>query len=460
MTEKNKGKKLLTLTLALSMTLALPPVGVFAEEEGEGSQQTNIMPATEQLDGSSNESGTTNSEGKEPTSTPGEGGQNDETAPLSETTGAPPPSESKGGNEASTSPASGGETKEGESSTTPIVGESEGNTPPSVGEGGNNGEGEGEKPSEVEYAATIGEKKYETLKAAMTAAKPRDTIVLQKDITITEPKDSIEVKVSNDFEGELTIDLNNHFIDGSNSYKCIWRTGSTDCWPSKLIVKNGTLKKGNPGAGSNSGAIQWKGDLEVDNCIFENNKGGAIETSSGTVKISNSTFTGNESDKSGGAIKIAGNKGCTIHNCTFSGNTVTGNSMGGAVYIDHGETAITKCSFTDNSAPNGGAIAVADVTGINISENTAFSNNIAANYGGGIYSQNTTITIGENTTNPDSDEEKPLTNNNGASICNNQASVGGGGIYGFNSDITLAKGNALYNNTATSGGDDLFTFGS
>lgn len=37
MTEKNKGKKLLTWTLALSMTLALPPVGVFAEE-GAGSE--------------------------------------------------------------------------------------------------------------------------------------------------------------------------------------------------------------------------------------------------------------------------------------------------------------------------------------------------------------------------------------------------------------------------------------
>lgn len=50
MTEKNKGKKLLTWTLALSMTLALPPVGVFAEDGagGEGSQQTNSAPATEQ----------------------------------------------------------------------------------------------------------------------------------------------------------------------------------------------------------------------------------------------------------------------------------------------------------------------------------------------------------------------------------------------------------------------------
>ena len=83
MTEKNKGKKLLTWTLALSMTLALPPVGVFAEEGagGEGSQQTNIVPATEQPDGSSNGCGTANNKGTEPVSTPENGGQKTETAP-------------------------------------------------------------------------------------------------------------------------------------------------------------------------------------------------------------------------------------------------------------------------------------------------------------------------------------------------------------------------------------------
>lgn len=83
MTEKSKGKKLLTWTLALSMTLALPPVGVFAEDGagGEGSQQANIVPATEQLGGSSKGSGAINNETKEPTSTSEEGGQNNETAP-------------------------------------------------------------------------------------------------------------------------------------------------------------------------------------------------------------------------------------------------------------------------------------------------------------------------------------------------------------------------------------------
>ena len=130
MTEKNKGKKLLTWTLALSMTLALPPVGVFAEDGagGEGSQQTNIVPATEQPDGSSNGSGTANNKGTEPVSTPENGGQKTETAPPSGTTSTPAPSgeEQKGENETLTplpTPVSGGEAKEGEGSTTPTEGE-------------------------------------------------------------------------------------------------------------------------------------------------------------------------------------------------------------------------------------------------------------------------------------------------------------------------------------------------
>lgn len=83
MTEKSKGKKLLTWTLALSMTLALPPVGVFAEEGvgGEGYQQTNTAPATGQPDGSSNGSGASSNKGNESVSTPENGGQNTQTAP-------------------------------------------------------------------------------------------------------------------------------------------------------------------------------------------------------------------------------------------------------------------------------------------------------------------------------------------------------------------------------------------
>ena len=119
MTEKSKGKKLLTWTLALSMTLALPPVGVFAEDGAgsEGSQQTNSAPAAEQPDGSSNGSEAINNKTTEPTSTSGEGGQNTQTAPPSGTLGTSTPS-------------------------------GEGSTTPTVGEGGS--EGEGETPSETQ----------------------------------------------------------------------------------------------------------------------------------------------------------------------------------------------------------------------------------------------------------------------------------------------------------------------
>lgn len=102
MTEKNKGKKLLTWTLALSMTLALPPVGVFAEDGagGEGSQQTNSAPAAEQPDGSSNGSEANSNKGTEPVSTPENGGQNTQTAPPSGTLGTSTPSgEGEGGSE-------------------------------------------------------------------------------------------------------------------------------------------------------------------------------------------------------------------------------------------------------------------------------------------------------------------------------------------------------------------------
>lgn len=102
MTEKNKGKKLLTWTLALSMTLALPPVGVFAEEGvgSEGSQQTNIVPAAGQPDGSSNESGASSNKGTEPVSTSENGGQNAQTVPPSGTLGTSTPSgEGEGGSE-------------------------------------------------------------------------------------------------------------------------------------------------------------------------------------------------------------------------------------------------------------------------------------------------------------------------------------------------------------------------
>ncbi len=201
--------------------------------------------------------------------------------------------------------------------------------------------------------------------------------------------------------------------------------------------------------------------------------GGIVGYSMGELTLDHTAITDNEADFGGGIYALctaAANTHITLQNgSSINKNSAT--SFGGAIYgapvLKDIPLSITveSSSIYDNEAANGAGIAIynqfdkKDAT-ITIKSGSKLYGNKATNgYGGGIYSQNTTITIGENTTNSDSDEEEPITNNNGASICNNQASVGGGGIYGFNSNIILAEDNALYNNAAQKAGADLFTFG-
>ena len=167
---------------------------------------------------------------------------------------------------------------------------------------------EGGGTTEPENVAKIGDIKYESIADAMKAANPGDTIKLLKDIT-----ESVEVKVARDVGGELTIDLNTYSINGDTAHQCIWRTYRTNCWPQKLIVKNGTLK--NAGSGR---AIWWKGDLEVVNCRFEKNQGGAIRSGSGNTTIENSTFEENHSENAAGAaVQLTENVKCTITDSDF-----------------------------------------------------------------------------------------------------------------------------------------------
>ena len=92
--------------------------------------------------------------------------------------------------------------------------------------------------TEQTCAAKIGETEYASIADALADAQPGDTIELLKDIT-----ESVEVRATKNFDGELTRDLNTYSINGDTAGRCIWRIGRTNCWPQKLIVKNGTLKK-------------------------------------------------------------------------------------------------------------------------------------------------------------------------------------------------------------------------
>lgn len=604
MTEKSKGKKLLTWTLALSMTLALPPVGVFAEEGvgGEGSQQTNTVPATEQPDSSSNGSGASNNEENEPVGTPENGGQNTQTAPPSGTTGASTPSGEgqKGGNETLKpllAPVSGGESKDDEG-----TGE---------GAGGNAGGSESGTTGEVKHAATIGETQYNTLKDAIDAAENGETVVLAKDVienisinksitldlngktltglgddsvvTITGSDTEVTVTSSVEEKGKITggIGSKEHdnlfggglfIFDATVELKNLIVTENKTCEPkdSSNYTRTGgggiaavnaavtlnnvdvtenkrpATKNGGGGIFANGGSLTITGStiegnfskgagggifaentlVNIDTSFIQknhtqNNGGGiyiandsgarrlsfgedtiTITTPEGESSISNTTIGDNIANGLGGGMYIGKEICLRISNSTITGNRVedsSGNGQGGGIVgYSMGELTLDDTEITDNKADFGGGIyalctAVAN-THITLQNGSSINKNEAANGagiaicnlletknnatltiksgsklygnkaingyggGGGIYSQNTTITIGENTTNSDSNEEEPITNNNGASICNNQANYGGG-IYGSNSNIILAEDNALYNNTATTAGDDLFTFG-
>ena len=323
MTEKNKGKKLLTWTLALSMTLALPPVGVFAEDGAgsEGSQQTNSAPATEQPDGSSKGIGASNNEGTEPVGTPAEGGQNTQTAPPSGTLGTSTPSGEgqKGGNETLKpllAPVSGGETEKGESNPASSEGE--------------DGSGSG-TTGEVKDAATIDGKEgtYETLQAAIDEAKDGDTVVLAKDVT-----ENISINKS------ITLDLNGKTLSGNGTNTVVRISTQNDA---EIVVLNGTITGGNTSY-----------------------SGGGFDIQSGKVTIKNCTIKNNTAKIAGGGLNISGSANVEIIGCKINDNIVIGSS-GGAIYQASGYAnngyynntcKIVDTELKNNRAVVGGAVGM------------------------------------------------------------------------------------------------------
>lgn len=384
MTEKSKGKKLLTWTLALSMTLALPPVGVFAEDGagGEGSQQTNIVPAAEQHDGSSNGSGTANNEGNKLASTSGEGGQTNETAPPSGTTGAPASSDEgqKGGNET----VGGGESTNGEGNTTPTEGENKGNTTPSEGEGGN----EGEKPSEVKHAATIGETQFTSLADAIAAIKTETatgkTITLLRNV-----KENITIDTS------LTLDLAGFTLEAEKDGSPVISITGSD---TEVTVTSSAEEKGVITGGNN-----------VSN-------GGGFSIQDATVNLHNLSITENK------AIGIGG-----------AGSECTG---GGGIYAKDANLTLDNVHVYENTADleeheaadGGGILSIGGA--LTIKNNSVIENNTAIDDGGGICASNTLVNIE-------------------ASVIQDNHSLYGGGLYvtGKNS-CTITQNTRIQNNRA------------
>ena len=173
-----------------------------------------------------------------------------------------------------------------------------------------------------------------------------DTITLTADITFT---NSPPFPTLLDIASQIAIEGSKHTLSGDN-YDRIFNVTSAG----KLTINNLTVAYGNAIGGSGGGIYN-----------------------TGTVTITNSTFSGNSAGTSGGGIFNFGT--LTINNSTFSGNSTS--TSGGGIY-NTGTLTITNSSFSYNSANYGGGI-INNNTGFLYIFNSTFSDNSADTDGGG-----------------------------------------------------------------------------
>eukprot|EP00698_Gefionella_okellyi_P010575 TRINITY_DN2748_c0_g1_i1.p1 TRINITY_DN2748_c0_g1~~TRINITY_DN2748_c0_g1_i1.p1 ORF type:complete len:1551 (+),score=370.32 TRINITY_DN2748_c0_g1_i1:18-4670(+) len=97
----------------------------------------------------------------------------------------------------------------------------------------------------------------------------------------------------------------------------------------------------------------------VRNSLFEYNIQTVLSINS-RVDVINCTFSNNYADE-GGAITNANLQLLTVTNCSFIGNMAV--ERGGAIYtgIAASPVFITRCTFIENVAPNGGAIYLSEM---------------------------------------------------------------------------------------------------
>ena len=287
------------------------------------------------------------------------------------------------------------------------------------------------------------------------AGRGADTIALTQDITL---RDELP-KITSD----ITIEGNGYAISGDNRWRIFYNDGGG------LTIHELTMTKGYVEAEL---IRNEDGTLKASTA---NSIGGAIYNANGTVSISDSTFSDNSTEYSGGAIENWG--ALSIINSSFSDNST--DEDGGAIY-NTGELSISDSSFSDNSADDdGGAIYNRDGT-VSISD-SSFSDNSADDSaddeGGAIYNRDGTVSISDSNFSDNSVEYKggAIHNNGELSISDstfsgNSADWGGGAIHNdgelsivnssFSGNLAFTEGGAINNWEELSISDSTFSHNS
>jgi predicted outer membrane repeat protein len=156
------------------------------------------------------------------------------------------------------------------------------------------------------------------------------------------------------------------------------------------------------GSSTYGGAIYWdtvSGAAAISSCDFHSNfcsgsdaYGGAIFGVGGTwsaCEFGSNAATTPAGTAQGGAVYLGPNHGASFSNCAFTNNNTDGNSTeGGAIRAFHADLRCTECTFSGNSAQNGGGACWVGSGGDYLSsfDRCSFEKN-SATRGAGIYSR-------------------------------------------------------------------------
>ncbi len=125
------------------------------------------------------------------------------------------------------------------------------------------------------------------------------------------------------------------------------------------------------------------------NSFPDNNFGGGMYNNNSNPTVTNCTFSENSAGDGGGMANDF-NSSPTVTNCTFSGNS--GNSAGGMGNFEGSSPTVTGCTFTGNASGSFGGGMSNEVNSHPTVINCTFSGN-TADFGGGMFNgSSTTVT--------------------------------------------------------------------
>lgn len=262
----------------------------------------------------------------------------------------------------------------------------------------------------------------ETIQAGVDAAARNDTVLVTNGTYNTGgriPPGQVLCQTRVVIDKEVSvISVNgpsNTFIAGQgprneNAVRCVWMTSNTVL--SGFTLTNGNAAGGAGGDDENGGGIFAQGESSiVSNCIITSCRasigGGALGCT-----LNNCTLSGNSADNEGGGAIDS-----KLNNCTLLGNSAT--NYGGGAYF----STLNNCTITGNSAAlRGGGTAGG------ILNNCTLSGNSAGALGGG-------------------GSAGGILNN--CTLSGNSANFGGGAFNGTMNNCTLSgnSGGGAYNGT-------------